>query len=78
MSLMWAKLDDAEGLNEPVRFNGYHTSGITAQLRSENVPYVVVTPQIASMTETLPYYDMMLGKVSSLEPLIAKLAKLNH
>ncbi len=49
---------------------GYHTNGITEELREQNVPYIVVTPNITKIEPDIPYEDRMLLKLTPFESLI--------
>ncbi|MBU1864529.1 MAG: methyltransferase domain-containing protein [Candidatus Omnitrophica bacterium] len=49
---------------------GYHTKGITEELRNRNVPYVVITPHITKVEQPIPYNDRMLLKPTPFETLI--------
>lgn len=43
---------------------GFHTQGLAARLRRDNISYLVVMPGIASIPENSHYRDQMLGEVS--------------
>lgn len=47
---------------------GYHTEGLTEELRGQGINYLVVTPAIASLSEDVPYIEKMTGKLYPLQP----------
>ena len=46
---------------------GYHTPGLTEQLRNKGVNYVVVTPSISSVKVDVPYIERMTGELFGLK-----------
>jgi hypothetical protein len=49
---------------------GYHSEGITETLREKDIPYVVVTPHINTLTSDIPYEERMLLKLTPFENII--------
>lgn len=43
---------------------GFHAGGMTALLRSEGIPYVLITPRITELPREVPYEKMMSADVS--------------
>ena len=43
---------------------GFHTQSLVKRLKDENINYVVISPQIASIPEDIYYLDQMHGRVS--------------
>lgn len=51
---------------------GYHSRGITAELRRRDVPYVVITPRIHRTEPDIPYEDRMLLKLTPFERMLSQ------
>lgn len=59
---------DLEGINTGMLVSGgFHTAGITAYLRSKNIPYMVVTPRILREDVNNPYLDLISGGLLPVE-----------
>lgn len=50
---------------------GYHSAGITGLLRAKKIPYIVISPRVASADVTRPYHELMLG----VNPLLGAIAR---
>lgn len=42
---------------------GYHSEGLTHELRNRGIEYVVITPHISSVVADIPYIEKMTGKL---------------
>ncbi len=49
---------------------GFHTPGITAQLRERQIPYVVITPTAAGELDEARYHRLVRGETTSLTQLV--------
>lgn len=66
------KMDNTHSQVQPAVLiaGGYHTDGITSELRKRNVPYVVVTPKITNAKHDLPYEERMLFRPSVIDDVL--------
>ncbi|MBU1862048.1 MAG: hypothetical protein KKH94_00060, partial [Candidatus Omnitrophica bacterium] len=65
------KTDDATGEVAALVAGGYHTKGLTEELKKRDISYLVVTPHIADTNVGIPYEDRMAHKLIPFDLIIA-------
>jgi hypothetical protein len=66
------KYERSDGVAETVLLisGGYHSGGLTAELRARDIPYVVITPAINTREPDIPYEDRMVLKLTPFESML--------
>ena len=49
---------------------GYHSDGIKKILKSKNINYLSITPNINSIIEDVAYMDRMMGRIAPVDPIL--------